>query len=136
MTVASRPAEPTPAATIVLARVLPDDAFEIFLVKRHGRSGFMAGAHVFPGGKLDPQDGAFDVDAAVVCAIRETFEECGVLLARPESGLPLTTYGPIDAVTARTAAGEPCMRSVTKFSSPPEGTPSMTMFPRRATAAP
>jgi 8-oxo-dGTP pyrophosphatase MutT (NUDIX family) len=107
MTVASRPAEPTPAATIVLARVLPDDAFEVFLVKRHGRSGFMAGAHVFPGGKLDPQDGAFDFDAAAVCAIRETFEECGVLLARPESGLPLTTYGPIDAVTARTAAGEP-----------------------------
>jgi 8-oxo-dGTP pyrophosphatase MutT (NUDIX family) len=80
---------------------------EVFMVKRHGASGFMAGAHVFPGGKLDAADGAPDVlecttgrDAAsaqtalgepelpaeralglFVAAARETFEEAGILLA-------------------------------------------------------
>lgn len=100
-------APPVPAATIVLARVIPDDGFEVFLVKRHGRSGFMAGVHVFPGGKLDDDDAGHDLDPFSVCAIRETFEETGVLLARPESGLPLSTRDPIDAVVARVAAGEP-----------------------------
>jgi 8-oxo-dGTP pyrophosphatase MutT (NUDIX family) len=103
----SAAATPVPAATIVLARVIPDDAFEVFLVKRHGRSGFMAGVHVFPGGKVDDDDGAHDLDPFAVCAIRETFEESGVLLARPESGLPLSTRDPIDAVVARVTAGEP-----------------------------
>jgi 8-oxo-dGTP pyrophosphatase MutT (NUDIX family) len=103
----TRPPSITPAATIVLARVIPDDGFEVFLVKRHGRSGFMAGAHVFPGGKVDADDALPEQDPFAICAIRETFEECGVLLARPESGLPLSTHDPIDAVTARVAAGEP-----------------------------
>ena len=97
-----------PAATIIVARVVPDDAFEVFLVKRHGRSGFMAGVHVFPGGKLDDDDGdvgAGSDDAFRRCAIRETFEETGVLFARPESGLPLSTLSIIDAVSARVAGG-------------------------------
>jgi 8-oxo-dGTP pyrophosphatase MutT (NUDIX family) len=107
-------ADVTRAATIIVARVLPDDAFEVFLVKRHGRSGFMAGAHVFPGGKLDPEDEDNDADAGDVgtgergfrcCAIRETFEETGVLFARPESGLPLSTQSAIQAVSARVAGG-------------------------------
>lgn len=75
-------------------------------MKRHGRSGFMAGAHVFPGGKLDAEDadpellarcaGQTAEEAAArmgepedperalafhVAAVRETFEEAGVLLA-------------------------------------------------------
>jgi 8-oxo-dGTP pyrophosphatase MutT (NUDIX family) len=37
------------AATVLLLR----DPLEIFMVKRHGNSGFMAGAYVFPGGKVD-----------------------------------------------------------------------------------
>ncbi len=101
-----------PAATIIVARVIPDDAFEVFLVRRHWRSGFMAGVHVFPGGKLDAEDRA-DGDADGNnddvgfrrCAIRETFEETGVLFARPESGLPLSTHSVIDAVAARVAGG-------------------------------
>ena len=101
------PAAPVRAATIVLARVIPDDGFEVFLVKRHGRSGFMAGAHVFPGGKVDEDDAGQDLDPFLVCAIRETFEETGVLLARPESGLLLSTRAPIEAVLARLAGGEP-----------------------------
>ena len=48
---------PRPAATIVLLR----DAhagLEVLLLKRHALSDVLAGAHVFPGGKVDPQDAA------------------------------------------------------------------------------
>ena len=93
------------AATIVLlrpARHTPDP-FEIYLVRRHPKSGFGAGMWVFPGGKVDDGDCADDVPATgltehqaaailgnastgrarghFVAAIRETFEEAGVLLA-------------------------------------------------------
>ncbi len=113
-----------PAATVVVARVLPltqvtgrggpkdDGAFEVFLVKRHGKSGFMAGAHVFPGGRVDDDDCSFDADRFAVAAIRETFEETGVLLVRHDSGLPMTTRAPKDAVIARIAAGEPFAHAV------------------------
>jgi 8-oxo-dGTP pyrophosphatase MutT (NUDIX family) len=112
--------EPRPAATIILCRPRANE-FEVLLVKRHGKSGFMAGAHVFPGGKVDPEDKTWDLpvarliddvaDAAtatglVVAAIRETFEECGVLLAKHESGLPLSDTAPIDVVVARIHSGE------------------------------
>lgn len=94
---------PRPASTVVLARPA-DGAFEIFLVRRHDNVAFMGGAHVFPGGRVDDADRTDDagqwcdgVDAAVermrdvsaeeavafhVAAIRELFEEAGVLLAR------------------------------------------------------
>jgi 8-oxo-dGTP pyrophosphatase MutT (NUDIX family) len=91
------PVVPRLAATIVLAR---DGAsgLEIFMVQRHHEIDFATGAMVFPGGKLDPDDAdaslreyargaeALDDDgfALRVAAIRETFEECGILLAREE----------------------------------------------------
>ena len=86
--------EPKPAATIVLLR---DGAagLEVLLLKRHRSSGFVPGAYVFPGGRTD----AADADPALLqhalhfreagvpphfwfAAVREAFEESGVLLAR------------------------------------------------------
>ncbi|WP_228541338.1 NUDIX hydrolase [Nocardia sp. XZ_19_369] len=77
---------------------------EIFLQRRVGAMAFAAGMTVFPGGGVDPSDGTADIEwagpepgwwaarfattepraKALVCAaVRETFEECGVLLAGP-----------------------------------------------------
>jgi 8-oxo-dGTP pyrophosphatase MutT (NUDIX family) len=72
------------------------DGIEVFMVVRHHAIEFAAGALVFPGGRVEESD--FDLAAGDcpnidglstealafrVAAIRETFEECGVLLARP-----------------------------------------------------
>jgi len=92
----SEPAVAKPAATIVLLR--DADAMEVLLLKRHRSSGFVPGAYVFPGGRTD----AADADPALLeralnfrpanvpmyywfAAVREVFEETGVLLARRES---------------------------------------------------
>jgi len=88
-----------PAATVVLVR---DGAagMEVFMVVRHHEIDFASGALVFPGGKLDKGDfdpalrplaeggeGLDDMGFALrVGAIREAFEECGVLFARDASG--------------------------------------------------
>lgn len=96
----SKPTEaatPVPAATIVLLRDDPEAGLEIFMVVRHHQIDFASGALVFPGGKIDDHDAdpaleAFcdgaDPDpvmrAMQIGAIREAFEEAGVLLARPE----------------------------------------------------
>jgi len=98
-------APPRDAATVVILR---DGAqgLEVFLVKRHGLSDVLGGAYVFPGGKLDAADCApdthrhLDQDRAqlhaalgepgtapdlasglFVAALRETYEEAGVLFA-------------------------------------------------------
>ena len=87
---------PQPAATVMLLRD-GDDGMEVFMIVRHHESDVHAGALVFPGGRVDPEDYDLAVDASVfpaqdgvdatmaafrVAAVRETFEECGVLLAR------------------------------------------------------
>jgi 8-oxo-dGTP pyrophosphatase MutT (NUDIX family) len=90
------PATPVPAATIMMLRDAPQ-GLEVFMVVRHHQIDFASGALVFPGGKADPQDfdpglaayldGAnpdADMRAIQVSAIREAFEECGILLARQE----------------------------------------------------
>lgn len=48
---------------------------EVYLIKRSRTVDFMAGAHVFPGGRLDAADGSLEA-----CAVRETFEEAGLRL--------------------------------------------------------
>jgi len=97
------PAEPRNAATVVLLR---DGAAgpEVYLLRRQTSMAFAAGMCVFPGGGVDPRDFSEDVAwagpsvgswasilgcapdlaRALVCAaVRETFEESGVLLAGP-----------------------------------------------------
>jgi 8-oxo-dGTP pyrophosphatase MutT (NUDIX family) len=82
-------AKPQLAATVILVR---DGAQgpEAFLMRRSMKSSFMPGAYVFPGGKVDPTDAALAPDstspAFMVAAIREVFEEAGVLLALDPSG--------------------------------------------------
>jgi 8-oxo-dGTP pyrophosphatase MutT (NUDIX family) len=89
----STPVAPVPAATLLLVR---DGArgLEVLMAARHEDSGFAAGALVFPGGKVDRGDLAIArrhptladlpdiVVASRVAAVRETWEECGILLAR------------------------------------------------------
>lgn len=110
------PVVPVAAATLVLLRDRADRA-ELLLIKRHGKSKFAAGDHVFPGGKVEthdnPDDAAawcakLDVDAAakrlglstaetlahLVGVIRETFEEVGILLAYDASGQPANIEAP------------------------------------------
>src|SRR5258708_35160775 len=85
-----------PAATIVLLRD-GRDGLEVFMVVRHHAIDFASGALVFPGGRVDENDFALASDKALcpdpdgigteamafrLAAIRETFEECGVLFAR------------------------------------------------------
>jgi 8-oxo-dGTP pyrophosphatase MutT (NUDIX family) len=99
-----------PAATILLLRDGPD-GIEVFMVVRHHAIDFAGGALVFPGGRVEeadyelaarphdcPNPDRLDVDALAfrVAAIRETFEECGVLLARP-----LGSHELIDAATLK-----------------------------------
>ena len=72
------PSVPVPAATVILLRERrPGADVEVFLVRRHRRSQFMSDAFVFPGGRIDEADGS-----AEVAAIRECFEEAGILLVR------------------------------------------------------
>lgn len=92
---AKPPARIIPAATILMVRD-GEAGVEVFMVKRHHQIDFASGALVFPGGKLAPGDSdprlralidgaeAYSDDelALAACAIREAFEESGILLAR------------------------------------------------------
>ncbi len=92
---------PIPAATVILLRDAPQ--FEALMIARTERSSFAGGALVFPGGRVDPGDADPQwahfaaglsaepaVAAAQVAAVREAFEEAGVLLARGPGGAMLT----------------------------------------------
>ena len=97
---------PRPSATVVLLRDAPA-GLEVFLMKRHGLSDVLGGAYVFPGGKIDAADAELDMaahldqpldalhaglnepgidrrtaGAVYVAALREAFEESGVLFAQ------------------------------------------------------
>lgn len=93
---------PVPAATVTLVRD-SDDGLEVLMLQRNFQSGFMPGMYVFPGGALDESD--YLPEACALCvglddpmassvlklergglaywvaAIRESFEEAGILLA-------------------------------------------------------
>lgn len=87
----AEPAVPAPSATVVLARP-GHDGPEVLLLKRLRTSGFVPGAFVFPGGRVDAADSSADLIARTVgmtaepepaywmAAAREAFEETGLLL--------------------------------------------------------
>ena len=100
---------PRAAATVVMLRDAAE-GLEVFLLKRHGLSDVLGGAYVFPGGKVDRLDAGLDMAARLdqppqqlhtdlnehdidaltaaslyVAALREVFEESGVLFAQDAS---------------------------------------------------
>ncbi|MCW0215071.1 MAG: NUDIX hydrolase [Pseudonocardia sp.] len=109
------PVVPRPAATVLLLRDNPNppagrSPLQVFLQRRVPQMAFAPGMTVFPGGSVDPSDTpdadgwagpspeawaeaiGIPVDIAggtVSAAVRETFEECGVLLAGPKGEAPL-----------------------------------------------
>jgi 8-oxo-dGTP pyrophosphatase MutT (NUDIX family) len=110
--------EPSPArlaSTVVLLRPAADSGggFEVYAIRRAATMAFAAGMYAFPGGAVDPRDFTVDLDwagpppgewaarlgldeataRAVLCAaVREVFEESGVLLAGPD---PATVVGDV-----------------------------------------
>jgi len=109
------PATPRPAATIILLRDGPT-GMEILLMRRNRRAGFVPGAYVFPGGRVDGADAApeavarlRDLSAAsasrrldlpdadppavayYLAALREAFEETGIVVGERPDGTPPRT---------------------------------------------
>ncbi|MDE3065077.1 MAG: NUDIX domain-containing protein [Acidobacteriota bacterium] len=105
---------PRPASTLLVVRDAEAGA-EVLMVRRNLQSDFVGGAFVFPGGAVDPSDATMtrvaglseaDADAVLgvvgarayfVAALRELFEEAGVLVARDGRGAPLV----VDLAPAR-----------------------------------
>ena len=118
-----RPARPEDAATVLLARETAE-GLAVYLTRRQDALIFLGGYHVFPGGKVDAKDrsaeqlalcrglpqepsnflpGAPSVEATAgfyVAAVRELFEETGVLLGEDADGRPLS---PTPELAARLA---------------------------------
>ena len=109
------PTVPQAAATVLLVRDSKDEGIEVFLVERASKANF-GGAFVFPGGKVDPEDGLDNMEeittgssdqylsnilgeekgglAYWVACIRECFEEAGILIAFRQDG---STFDPSDS---------------------------------------
>ena len=112
---------PKMAATIILVREGKEAGFEVFLLKRHEKSSFMGGNYVYPGGRVDREDGLPEIFAFCqgiskewahqafrgalspeeslahwVAGIRELFEEAGVLFAYDQTGRPFVSQNPLE----------------------------------------
>ena len=102
---------PKKAATVILLRDKIPEGFEVFLLKRHEKSSFMGGNFVYPGGRVDLEDGSLETCALCkgvtleeahrmfrellspeeslahwIAGIRELFEEAGVLVVYDQEG--------------------------------------------------
>ena len=128
---------PRLASTVVLIRPSAR-GLEVFLVRRRDSIAFMGGAHVFPGGRVDEGDYSADAEswcdgsaeaasrivdrdpreslAFYVAAVRELFEEAGVLLARDTSGditaIPAASRGRFDGYRREVTAGTLTVREI------------------------
>lgn len=109
-----------PAATVMLIRDQASAAFEVFMLQRTLSAAFAKGMYVFPGGRVDDGDSANELEdlcdgmsdeqassllqvpvgglAYWVAAIRECFEEAGVLLARHASSQEIIRFDNPDVV--------------------------------------
>jgi len=106
--------QPQPAATVTLVRDAPR-GLEVLMLQRSHSLKFMPGVYVFPGGALDAADSSPEIQAMCagledeaasralgverggiaywVAAIREAFEEAGILLAYDASGSIVSLHG-------------------------------------------
>jgi 8-oxo-dGTP pyrophosphatase MutT (NUDIX family) len=75
----------SPAATVMLIRD-GEAGVEVFMLRRTLAAVFGSGMHVFPGGRVESSDGDDAERAHRLAAVRECFEEAGVLLARTAAG--------------------------------------------------
>jgi 8-oxo-dGTP pyrophosphatase MutT (NUDIX family) len=111
------PITPRPASTVLLLRD-GSGGIDVLMVTRNVASDFASGALVFPGGRVDAADAEAAVlsrcravagaDAAAmafrVAAVRETFEEAHLLLARREGADRLLAAGEVDMIEAALTA--------------------------------
>lgn len=82
-----KPAAPKDAAAVILLNETGD---KVLWARRNPQLSFLGGWHAFPGGKLDAPDAdvtvrnceAAELEKFIVCAVREAFEEVGILLVR------------------------------------------------------
>ena len=111
------------AATVCLLRDTADGV-EVFLMRRTTSMAFAAGMHVYPGGAVEASDSQVpvagradlarvaartfsdDPSAMLVAAARETFEECGVLLAVAADDAPVTVDDGLEADRVALVANE------------------------------
>lgn len=123
------PVEPIPAASVILLRD-GADGLEVLMIRRHEGLRFAPGATVFPGGRIDPDDHAptppgssaegLDHLPQRLAAIREAFEECGILLTDPPAeggrlaGLRSPSGGPFHE-RLRQAGLEPAVEALAPF---------------------
>ena len=133
---------PKPAASVILLRdtETPEGLarVEVFLVKRHGNSKVLGGAYVFPGGKLDaddmqvvlaeqlaqsseqlflqlqePEQSPQGAASLYVAALREAFEECGVLFAKHlQASKPLDVLQAAKNLNALIQEGRPFSKAL------------------------
>jgi 8-oxo-dGTP pyrophosphatase MutT (NUDIX family) len=102
---------PKKATTVILLKDIKPSGFEVFLLKRHEKSSFMGGNFVYPGGRVDREDGSLELCsfskgmtfeeaqnifggtispeesfAHWIAGVRELFEEAGILFAYDRKG--------------------------------------------------
>jgi 8-oxo-dGTP pyrophosphatase MutT (NUDIX family) len=97
------PSTPRPAASVVLLRRggrHSQRALEVLMLRRSEEAKFMPGVWVFPGGSLDPADGAEEAGLRA-CAMRELAEEAGIELDAGEELVPFSRWITPEVIATR-----------------------------------